>query len=118
MDITGTIRKILPEVTGQGKNGIWRRQDFIIETKDEFPRSVCISTWGDKVSLTEFSESDEVKVSFNLESREYNNRWYTDVRAWRVERVSGDAPPYTTAPETNAEGTYIDTISEEDDLPF
>jgi hypothetical protein len=94
MDITGKIIQILPEVTGEGKNGPWKKQEFIIETQEQYPKKVCISSWNDKAGLSSFSENDLVTVSINIESREYNGRWYTDVRAWRMVKADeSSAPP-------------------------
>lgn len=107
LEITGKLVKLLPQVTGQGKNGQWTKQEFVIETTTEqYPKKVCMSAWGEKAdALRNVKVGDEVKVSFNIESREYNERWYTDVRAWRIERAAANAadlPPYQ--PEANTAG--------------
>ncbi len=49
MEISGNVISILPEVTGQGKNGTWRKQEFILETDGQYPKKVCIAMWGDKI---------------------------------------------------------------------
>ncbi len=86
LEITGKLVKILAEQTGTGKNGAWVKQDFIIETTEQFPKKLCISAWGDKSDvLKTLKEGEDVKVAFNIESREYNERWYTDVKAWKIE---------------------------------
>ena len=81
MEITGKIIQILPEETGEGRNGTWKKQSFILETQDQYPKKVCITVWGDKVGLQNYSENEEVTASINIESREYNSRWYTDVKS-------------------------------------
>jgi hypothetical protein len=135
MDITGQLIKILPETTGQGAKGPWIKQEFVIETKEQYPKRACFSVWGDKVDiLRKFSMSDMVKVSFNIESREHQTtgRWYTELRAWRIDRAgdeigghhapppaySNSAPaPVSPQPTENPEGV---TFSNEpaNDLPF
>jgi hypothetical protein len=86
LELSGRIIQILPEQTGTGKNGQWSRQDFIIETQEQFPRKICFSAWGDKVSLVKTLKTDtRVNVSFNVESREYNGKWYTDLRIWKID---------------------------------
>ncbi|MCL2683099.1 MAG: DUF3127 domain-containing protein [Bacteroidales bacterium] len=134
MDITGQLIKILPETTGQGAKGPWIKQEFVIETKEQFPKKACFSVWGDKVDiLRKFSMSDMIKVSFNIESREHSTtgRWYTELRAWRIDRandessVSAPVPAYSNSapapasprPTENTEGM---TFSNEpaNDLPF
>src|ERR1043165_3644111 len=82
MDISGKIIQLLPVQTGQGKNGTWKKQDFILETGDQYPKKVCIAVWGDKINMGNFKMGDMVEVSFDVESREYNGRWYTDVKGW------------------------------------
>jgi hypothetical protein len=95
--LTGKLINTLPQQTGTGKNGTWVKQDFIIETPGEYPRKVCISAWGDKAGeVAALRTGDELQVSVNIESREFNERWYTDVRAWRIEKTtpaSGEATP-------------------------
>ena len=116
MDITGKIIQILPEVTGEGKNGPWRKQEFIIETFDEYPKKVCISTWGDKIDLKSVSPNDKVKVFINLESREYNERWYTEARAWKMEQEESSASSYDNVPPPAEAPDFSE--EETDDLPF
>ena len=94
IEITGRIVNLLEPVTGQGKNGQWKKQEFIIETTDQYPKKVIFSMWGEKVDvLTNYKVGEDVKVSFNPESREYNGRWYTDLRAWRIDRAGAASQP-------------------------
>lgn len=96
MEITGKILQILPEETGEGRNGTWKKQSFVLETQDQYPKKVCITVWGDKLNLSSFGENEMVTASINIESREYNGRWYTDVKAWRLvksEPSGSSAPP-------------------------
>lgn len=121
--LTGKLLQILPQQTGTGKNGPWLKQDFIIETPGEFPRKICISAWGDKADgIAGFQEGDQVKVSVNIESREYNERWYTDVKAWRIEKIisehtTPDAPP-PVAPEDITPPEDIPPPDDDELLPF
>src|SRR5438045_4063791 len=86
LEISGKLVKILNPQTGTGRNGNWQKQEFVIETPDQYPKKVCITAWGDKMDdLSKHSIGDQLKVSVNIESREYNDKWYTDVRAWRIE---------------------------------
>ncbi|MEO5682671.1 MAG: DUF3127 domain-containing protein [Chitinophagaceae bacterium] len=88
MDISGKLIQMLPAQEGQGKNGTWKKQEFVIETGDTYPKKVCIAAWGDKIDLKKFKMGDAVDVSFDVESREYNGKWYTDVKAWKVVAAS------------------------------
>ena len=88
LEITGTLWKIQAEQTGVSKNGSWVKRDFILETDEQFPKKVCIAAWGDKVEdLKKIKPGDKLKVAFNVESREYNDRWYTDIKAWKIDRL-------------------------------
>jgi len=88
MELEGKIIQINPLQSGESKNGPWKKQEYIIETNSQYPKKVCVTVWGDRVDQFNLLENEDVKLSIELESREYNNRWYTDVRAWRVERLS------------------------------
>jgi hypothetical protein len=81
MNISGKFVQLLPEVKGEGRNGPWTRQDFILETDDQYPKKVCISVWNSKVDAKNLKAGDPVTVEITVESREYNGRWYTDVKA-------------------------------------
>ena len=120
MEITGNVISILPEVTGQGKNGTWRKQEFILETEGQYPKKVCIAMWGDKIDQFGLTIGDAVTASVDVESREYNQRWYTEVKTWKVEKAgSGQSAP------SNAPGDFgpppnpaFAPSSSDDDLPF
>ena len=58
----------------------------VIETPGDYPKQVCFMVWGDKIDQLQIREGQELTVHFDLESREYNGRWYTDVKAWKVDR--------------------------------
>jgi hypothetical protein len=122
LDITGKILQIMPTTTGTSKAGKdWVKQEFVIETQETYPKKICISTMGDKTQeLKNFVPGSEVKVSLNLESREYNGKWYTNVNAWRIEAAgNGSAPAparednFTADPEPS-----FSPDSASDDLPF
>ena len=88
LEIEGRIARKLNVQTGTSSRGAWSKQEFVIEYQEgNFPTQLCMNVWGDdKVrELDKYQVGDKVKISFNLSSREYNGRWYTDVRAWRIE---------------------------------
>jgi len=84
MQFTGKLVQVLPAQTGQGKNGEWRKQEIVLETDGQYPKKVCVSVWGDKMSHLTLSPGEMLTVDFDIESREYNGKWYTDVKAWKV----------------------------------
>ncbi len=116
MDITGRIIQILPASSGNSARGEWSRQDFIIETQEQFPKKVCISNWNKKVDLNAFGIGAAVTADINIESREYNGKWYTDVRVWRMQAAGqGGAPSNEPMPVPDITFTQSD---EDDGLPF
>ena len=87
MEITGKIIEILPERSGESARGTWRKQEYVMETEGSYSKKICFVVWGDKIDEFALREGEAVLVSVDLESREYNGRWYTDVKAWRVSRA-------------------------------
>ncbi len=137
MDLSGKVIQILPLQTGEGRNGAWKKQDYIIETQGQYPKKVCFSVWGDKITQFNIQENEFITIGMDIESREYNSRWYTDIKAWKVDRpgTSGMAAPASqNANSVNAssaddpfESTPLvddpfasgtDSSSADDDLPF
>ena len=91
MEINGKIIELLPEKTGQSANGPWRKKEYILETDGQYPKKVCFMVWGDKIDQFDIKEGQSLVVSIDLESREYNGRWYTDIKAWKVSRSGAGA---------------------------
>ena len=116
MELKGKVIQLLQMQTGMGKKGQWKKQEFIVETQAQYPKKVCLSAWGDKIDQFRVAEGDLVNVAVDLESREYNGRWYTEARAWKLEKIGGGANTSSAAPigdEPFSSGT-----SSTDDLPF
>ncbi len=91
MEIKGKLQIILPVAEGSSKNGPWKKQEFVIEITDgKFPKQVCLNVWGaDKVDyFKRYKVGDMLVCSLDISSREYNWRWYTDLRAWKI--TTGD----------------------------
>ena len=121
LELEGRIARKLNVQTGTSTRGAWSKQEFIFEYQEgQFPTQVCMNVWGeDKVKeLDKYQVGDKVKISFNLSSREYNGRWYTDVRAWRIESSVQAAPAPAPAPEYMPAPDAYSAPLDEDDLPF
>ena len=113
MELEGRIARKLPVQTGTSARGAWAKQEFILEYQEgNFPSQVCMNVWGDdKVrELDKYQVGDKVKVSVNLSSREYNGRWYTDVRAWRIEPAGAAQPDYATGAVAGGAG-YVGAVA-------
>ena len=120
MEITGKIMEILPAQTGNSARGEWKRQDFIIETQEQYPKKVCIENWNNKIDFGMFKTGSTITVSINIESREYNGKWYTGVKAWKATAGESGGSAKTSNDFTPPPGD-IPPPSEEtegDSLPF
>ena len=129
LEFEGNLVKVLSEVTGQGKNGAWVKQDFVLETEDQYPKKACFTAWGDKATdLKTFSLGEKLRVTFSVESREYNERWYTDLRAFKIDQMSGSSSAASSSAPTQSQGSAprpappvadLPSFSADDqDLPF
>lgn len=125
MEFEATVIAVLPVVKGTSARGEWIKQEVIFEQAGEFGRKVCVGFWGDKAQdAGTLKPGDKVSVAANVESREYNGRWYTEVRAWRMNRASAQpagAPSADAFPPLDAfapEERAASSSSEVDDLPF
>lgn len=124
MEVIGRIVKILPMQSGVSQRGEWKKQEFVIETNEQYPKKICISGWAERVDqIQQLAEGAEVRVSINIESREYNERWYTDVRAWKIEAAGTNVqssestpPPAMDTPAAPVMDAGSDVA--DDDLPF
>lgn len=127
MELEGILITKLAVQSGKSARGDWAKQEFVIEYQDgNFPTKVCFNVWGaDKVKeLGSFRLGEKIHVSFNISSREYNGKWYTDLRAWRITssaaaggQAYGSAPaPSEPLPSPAPELTADDMPG--DDLPF
>ena len=114
MEIAGKIIELLLEKSGQSANGEWRKREYVLETDAQYPKKICFMAWGDKIDQFEIKQGECLTVSVDLESREYNGRWYTDVKAWKVSRDGADAERHSS------ENSTFVNISEFDnrDIPF
>jgi hypothetical protein len=128
MEITGKIVQTLPKQTGNAKNGsTWEKQEYIIEVPGQYPKKVCFNLWGDKIAKFNIQNGDDVTIAVDVESREYNGRWYTDIRAWNVTKQSAAAPigggnsvpsfDASSSVDSSASGNVVSSF-EDDDLPF
>ncbi len=136
MDFTGKIIAILSPRSGksQATGNEWKVQEYVIESHEQYPKQMCFEVFGaDKIASFNIQMGDELKVSFDINARQWKDRWFNSIRAWAVERVSpaqpasndsaepfppsqpgseGDKDPFLTASAGNESG------NSNDDLPF
>jgi hypothetical protein len=126
LEVKGQLLQILPVQSGVSKAGNeWSKQEFVIETQEQFPKKVCFTLFGDKLTLLNgISVGDVINVAFNLESREFNGRWFHNINAWRItgadaaqDAAPGFAPDNMPPPPPPPAGGS-DAPPAVDDLPF
>ena len=89
MEVSGKIIQVLPEQGGVSKTSgkEWKLQAYVLETQEQFPRKVHFEVFGeDRIKANPCQLDDVVTVSFDIESREFNGRWYTSIRAWKIQQ--------------------------------
>ena len=106
----------LPLQQGTSRNGNnWMKQEYVLETNEAYPKKVHFDFFGERANQYNFEVGDVILLSFDIESREYNGRWYTDIRGWKAEKVDPNAAGASVAgtPVTGASvtGTPVTAIA-------
>lgn len=120
LKITAKVHKIQPKESGQGSKGFWEKQILIVETEGQYPKKICLTLWGEKTNLIQYiKEGQTLSFFINLESREYNNKWSTEVRVWKFE-TPGKSQPVKDSVDVHSESQkeFAANTNTEDDLPF
>lgn len=126
MELAGRVIAVLEPKGGTSRNGNeWKVQEYVIETHDQYPRRMCFDVFGDdKIKQFNIQVGEELNVSFDIDAREWQGRWFNSIRAWKVERVAtpqmGAPEPAPEAPFPPASAAPADfaATDEKDDLPF
>lgn len=124
MEFTGKIIAILQPKGGVSKStgNEWKAQEYVIENHDQYPRKMCFEVFGaDKIAQFNIQMGEELTVSFDIDARQWQDRWFNSIRAWKVERVAaapmpGQMPPVETPFPSAAPADFI--ADDKDDLPF
>ena len=111
MEISGKIIAILQPKGGVSKAGNeWKMQEYVIETHEQYPKKMCFEVFGaEKIEQFKIQIGEELTVSFDVDARQWQVRWFNSIRAWNVNRSM--EPQLTTQPTTVAN-------SNNDDLQF
>ena len=133
MEIIGKVVRLGNLTEGTSARGPWRKQELIIETEEQYPRTVCLICWTNQIDeIQKFAPGQTIKAQIDLSSREFNGKWYTDVRVWRFDPVGAAAPAaapaqpvqqpmmHQTPPVAAPVQDYYPPAGEDsvDDLPF
>lgn len=100
MEITGKVVRLGGLTEGTSAKGPWRKQDLIIETDEQYPKTVCLTCWTNQINeIQSMVPGQLIKAQIDISSREFNGKWYTDVRVWRFDPVTAQAPQAAAAPQ-------------------
>ncbi len=122
MEIEGKIIAVLGERSGTSKAGNpWKVKEYVLETKENYPRKVAFDFFGDKADQYDLKLGDEIRLSFDIESREYQGRWFTSIRGWKSEPLTtpvAGAPAQAAVPGAVPPPPVVEPASTSEDLPF
>lgn len=133
MDINGTVIVITPVISGESTRGSWQKCGFAIETSEEYPKKVYFSVFGEErvKKVQALAVGEPVQVHFSPESREFNDKWYTDLRAYSItgmyagtqanadgNQSSTSQAPSSAYPNPPATRPVQARLDVDDDLPF
>ena len=133
MEIIGKVVRLGNLTEGTSARGPWRKQELIIETEEQYPRTVCLICWTNQIDeIQQFAPGQTIKAQIEISSREFNGKWYTDVRVWRFDPVGATTAPaaapvqpaqqpvmHQTPPAAAPATEYFPPAEDSvDDLPF
>ena len=130
MEIQGKIIAVLPERSGISARGEWKSQTFVIETQEQYPKKLAFDVFGaDRIANFDIHLGEVINVSFDIDAREYQGRYFNQIRAWNVNKVSQQATAQARAGVGQPSATYTPHAqpqqpqstapsSDPDNLPF
>ena len=122
MDITGTVIAILPEQRFNGKNGEVVKNQFVIEHGGQYKKKAVFGVLGeDKWKQMNVVRGADVQVSFDVDAREWNGKWFGELLAWRVQNVNGQKQASASAspsPAPQPQVQHNDAHTDDENLPF
>lgn len=88
MEAIGKIIQKLPAQSGVSKTGnSWSKQEYVLETQEAYPKKIFFSFFGDRANQFPLEVGQTVRLSFDIDSHEYNGRWFTNINGWKAEPV-------------------------------
>ena len=80
-------------MSGISKSGnAWKKREYVLETQETYPKKVHFDFFGERADQFPLNVGDVIKLSFDIESREFNGRWYTSIRGWKSEPAAAGMP--------------------------
>lgn len=124
MEIIGRVIAVLPVVTGTSSRGnAWQKGGFVIETLENYPKKIHFGVFGEERAARIPNVGDIAKVAFDIDSHEFEGRWFTNINAFRIE-LAGSTNSVTqqqpaAIPQNSATAVQnADFPQKSDDLPF
>ena len=133
MEIQGKVIAVLPVRSGVSARGEWKSQTYVIETQEQYPKKMAFDVFGaDRIASFGIHSGEVINVSFDIDAHEYQGRYFNQIRAWAVSKVSQPAAaqaqagvaqpsaPYTppAQPQQPQSGAPSSDAQSSDDLPF
>lgn len=127
MEVTGIIIKKFDRLSGVSKAGNnWSKQEYVLETQEAYPKKIFFSFFGDRANQYPLNVGDTVRLSFDIDSHEFNGRWFTNINGWKAEKIDTTTAqqPAATAPQAVPGGAPMPPMPDfgggdaADDLPF
>ena len=89
MEIQGKVIAVLPERSGVSARGEWKSQTYVIETQEQYPKKMAFDVFGaDRIASFGIHSGEVINVSFDIDAHEYQGRYFNQIRAWNVTKVS------------------------------
>ena len=105
MEIQGKVIAVLPERSGVSARGEWKSQTYVIETQEQYPKKMAFDVFGaDRLAQFNIQSGEVINVSFDIDAHEYKGRYFNQIRAWNVTKVSQQAAQQAMASSANAAG--------------
>ena len=134
MELTGKIIAVMEPRGGvSARTGNqWMTQEYVLEVPGQYPKRCLFNIFGeDRIKQFNIQQGEDLTIQFDIDAREYNGRWFNDIRAYNVVRgqvqqpvagaplnqaapfppAGGATAPFPPAQEPASEGSA-------DDLPF
>ena len=93
MEMTGVVIAVLPERSGTSQRGEWKSQSFVIETQEQYPKHLCFEVFGaDRIAQFNIKGGEKITVQFDIDARQYQDRWFNSIKAWNVIHPGQQAP--------------------------
>lgn len=118
--VKGTVTSASAVESGTSASGKeWKRKTVVVtESEGQYPKSVAFTLMKPELVDIKFSKNEPVTIHGNVESKEYNGKWFTNVTAWKVDKDPSSTAPSQPAPSPKAQATPVQAINDDDFLPF